>query len=33
MQRVTTAGTPIAGLDGRASVALQGDSALYNLPD
>ena len=33
MQRVTTAGTPIAGLDGRPSVALQGDSALYNLPD
>jgi taurine dioxygenase len=32
MQRVTTAGTPIAGLDGRPSVALQGDSALYNLP-
>jgi taurine dioxygenase len=33
MQRVTTAGTPITGLDGRPSVALQGDSALYNLPD
>ena len=32
MQRVTTAGTPIVGLDGRPSVALQGDSALYNLP-
>jgi alpha-ketoglutarate-dependent taurine dioxygenase len=31
MQRVTTAGTDIAGLDGRPSVALQGDSALYNL--
>ncbi|HEX3796536.1 MAG TPA: TauD/TfdA family dioxygenase [Acidimicrobiales bacterium] len=33
MQRVTTAGTPIAGLDGRPSVALQGDSTLYNLTD
>src|SRR5580658_10195721 len=32
MQRVTTAGTPITGLDGRRSVALQGDAALYNLP-
>jgi alpha-ketoglutarate-dependent taurine dioxygenase len=32
MQRVTTAGTPIAGLDGRPSQALQGDSTLYNLP-
>jgi taurine dioxygenase len=32
MQRVTTAGTPIAGLDGRPSVALQGESSLYNLP-
>jgi alpha-ketoglutarate-dependent taurine dioxygenase len=31
MQRVTTAGTPIAGLDGRPSLALQGDSTLYNL--
>ncbi len=31
MQRVTTAGTPIEGLDGRPSVALQGDSLLYNL--
>src|ERR1700722_1483430 len=33
MQRVTTAGTPIVGLDGRPSMSLQGDSALYNLPD
>jgi alpha-ketoglutarate-dependent sulfate ester dioxygenase len=33
MQRVTTAGTPIVGLDGRPSLALQGDSSLYNLPD
>jgi taurine dioxygenase len=33
MQRVTTAGTGIKGLDGRPSVALQGDSALYNLSD
>jgi alpha-ketoglutarate-dependent taurine dioxygenase len=33
MQRVTTAGTPVVGLDGRPSAALQGDSALYNLPD
>ncbi|HEY3841833.1 MAG TPA: TauD/TfdA family dioxygenase [Acidimicrobiales bacterium] len=33
MQRVTTAGTPIVGLDGRPSVALQGDSTLYNLAD
>jgi taurine dioxygenase len=33
MQRVTTAGTPITGLDGEPSVALQGDSSLYNLPD
>jgi alpha-ketoglutarate-dependent taurine dioxygenase len=33
MQRVTTAGTPIEGLDGRPSVALQGDSSLYNLAD
>jgi len=32
MQRVTTAGTPIEGLDGRPSVALQGDSSLYNQP-
>jgi alkyl sulfatase len=32
MQRVTTAGTPIEGLNGRPSVALQGDSSLYNLP-
>ncbi|MGP0032562.1 MAG: TauD/TfdA dioxygenase family protein [Acidimicrobiales bacterium] len=31
MQRVTTAGTPVAGLDGRPSVGLQGDSGLYNL--
>jgi taurine dioxygenase len=31
MQRVTTSGTPIQGLDGRPSVALQGDSTLYNL--
>ncbi|HEY2214265.1 MAG TPA: TauD/TfdA family dioxygenase [Acidimicrobiales bacterium] len=31
-QRVTTAGTPVAGLDGRPSVALQGDSTLYNQP-
>src|SRR5580704_2905359 len=31
MQRVTTQGAPVAGLDGRPSVALQGDSALYNL--
>ena len=30
MQRVTTQGVPVAGLDGRPSVALQGDSALYN---
>jgi alpha-ketoglutarate-dependent taurine dioxygenase len=33
MQRVTTAGTPIVGLDGRPSLSLQGDSSLYNLPD
>jgi taurine dioxygenase len=33
MQRVTTAGTPIAGLDGRPSIARQGDAALYNLVD
>jgi alkyl sulfatase len=33
MQRVTTAGTEIQGLDGRPSVALQGDSSLYNLTD
>jgi alpha-ketoglutarate-dependent sulfate ester dioxygenase len=32
MQRVTTAGTPVVGLDGRPSGALQGDSTLYNLP-
>ncbi len=32
MQRVTTAGTPVEGLDGRPSVALQGDSTLYNQP-
>jgi alkyl sulfatase len=32
MQRVTTSGTPVEGLDGRPSVALQGDSALYNQP-
>jgi taurine dioxygenase len=31
MQRVTTQGTPIEGLDGCPSQALQGDSALYNL--
>jgi alpha-ketoglutarate-dependent sulfate ester dioxygenase len=31
MQRVTTAGTGIEGLDGRPSVALEGDSSLYNL--
>jgi taurine dioxygenase len=31
MQRVTTAGTAIEGLDGRPSVGLQGDSSLYNL--
>jgi alpha-ketoglutarate-dependent taurine dioxygenase len=33
MQRVTTAGTPIFGLDGRPSTALQGDSWLYNQPN
>jgi alpha-ketoglutarate-dependent taurine dioxygenase len=33
MQRVTTQGTPIEGLDGRPSQALQGDSTLYNLLD
>src|SRR5580700_11080137 len=33
MQRVTTQGTLIEGLDGRPSVALQGDSSLYNLAD
>jgi alpha-ketoglutarate-dependent sulfate ester dioxygenase len=33
MQRVTTAGTPIVGLDGQPSQALEGDSTLYNLPD
>jgi alpha-ketoglutarate-dependent sulfate ester dioxygenase len=33
MQRVTTAGTPVEGLDGRPSVSLQGDSSLYNLAD
>jgi alpha-ketoglutarate-dependent sulfate ester dioxygenase len=32
MQRVTTSGTPVEGLDGRPSVALQGDSTLYNQP-
>jgi alpha-ketoglutarate-dependent taurine dioxygenase len=31
MQRVTTAGTRVEGLDGRPSVALEGDSSLYNL--
>jgi taurine dioxygenase len=31
MQRVTTQGTPIEGLDGRPSQAVQGDSTLYNL--
>ena len=31
MQRVTTQGTAISGLDGRPSIALQGDSTLYNL--
>ncbi len=31
MQRVTTAGTEVFGLDGRPSVALEGDSSLYNL--
>jgi alpha-ketoglutarate-dependent taurine dioxygenase len=31
MQRVTTQGVPVSGLDGRPSVALQGDSTLYNL--
>jgi taurine dioxygenase len=30
MQRVTTQGTPIAGLDGRPSIAVSGDAALYN---
>jgi alpha-ketoglutarate-dependent taurine dioxygenase len=33
MQRVTTQGVPVVGLDGRPSEALQGDSALYNLVD
>ena len=33
MQRVTTAGVPIQGLDGQPSKALQGDSTLYNLAD
>ena len=33
MQRVTTARTSIEGLDGRPSIALQGDSTLYNLPE
>jgi len=33
MQRVTTQGTPIEGLDGRPSIARSGDSALYNLVD
>jgi taurine dioxygenase len=33
MQRVTTAGTPVVGLDGRPSIAIQGDSSLYNLAD
>jgi taurine dioxygenase len=33
MQRVTTQGTPIEGLDGYPSVARQGDSSLYNLVD
>src|SRR5580700_1499606 len=33
MQRVTTQGVPVAGLDGRPSVAVQGDSALYNFLD
>jgi taurine dioxygenase len=31
MQRVTTAGTPVVGLDGRSSVALQGDAERYYL--
>jgi alpha-ketoglutarate-dependent sulfate ester dioxygenase len=29
MQRVTTAGAPVVGLDGRMSVALQGDATAY----
>ena len=33
MQRVTTQGVPVNGLDGRPSVALQGDASLYNLDD
>jgi alpha-ketoglutarate-dependent sulfate ester dioxygenase len=33
MQRVTTQGTPIEGLDGTPSRSHQGDSALYNLVD
>ncbi len=33
MQRVTTQGMPVVGLDGRPSEALQGDAALYNLVD
>jgi taurine dioxygenase len=33
MQRVTTQGTPIEGLDGRPSVSVSGDCSLYNLVD
>ena len=33
MQRVTTQGVPVTGLDGRPSLALQGDAALYNMDD
>jgi hypothetical protein len=31
MQRVTTAGIPVVGLDGRSSQALQGDASRYYL--
>jgi alpha-ketoglutarate-dependent taurine dioxygenase len=31
MQRVTTQGSAVSGLDGRPSASLQGDSTLYNL--
>jgi alpha-ketoglutarate-dependent taurine dioxygenase len=33
MQRVTTQGTPIVGLDGRPSVSRSGDSSRYNLAE
>jgi alpha-ketoglutarate-dependent sulfate ester dioxygenase len=33
MQRVTTQGTPVEGLDGRPSVTHEGDPSLYNLAE